>query len=657
MVTSLQSKTLPFSQELVVIPSLPGTNWEGLTSSAQDTFVDGVKQLFLASDKETYIRYNPLLASARPIYRPLQKLPKSVITTLLSGEQDLVSLDETGESTQWQHVFAEKDGIGSVSFVHHSVVGTTRKKPRNSRSRSRSRGKGDEEPQKEGKQTKKRSRRRSASPSPPRQRSDGKSAQEKKKKVATTRHSYERQNKAAYFPYYMKPEAARFINLDFAQVYATETSQYEDEHCVTSTLKHFGLDHTKIGSMLEAYKNYSSAIPINSLKVFSAGFQVKFKVTKFHNDTKCGTRPQMISAKNASSSWRVLEVGVYEDHMFPNIETPCTTFMMRNLTALGKLVDDGKITAEQLPFVKQLDHRMSSGVKLSSTKLKGLPALQVMRYLMEKDHFIRVAKAKEIRASKGDADLTPENVAANQQVCDRPVQESDGVRYAANPDGSGRGLQGHRPRTLAAAEEEADLTDPDSEDETAPAQRGFCRQSNSAPKSFVYYACDFEAFVNGLRHEACLAGVMRMRTMTRGQDQDAMDAAIRAADEKERNSLPSEEEQPPAILTGDRTVELDPSKVHIFEGKNVVRDLFHFVRDDVLAQERARNTELGYVVESEEEEEEEEEEEGDQRGHPEPDSESEADARPKKRRKTQSKKKKKKQFRFTKKILFFHNLK
>jgi hypothetical protein len=141
--------------------------------------------------------------------------------------------------------------------------------------------------------------------------------------------------------------------------------------------------------------------------------------------------------------------------------------------------------------------------------------------------------------------------------------------------------------------------------------------------------------------------------MTRGQDQDAMDAAIRAADEKERNSLPSEEEQPPAILTGDRTVELDPSKVRIFEGKNVVRDLFHFVRDDVLAQERARNTELGYDVESEEEE---EEEEGAQRDHSEPDYESEADARPKKRRKTQSKKKKK-QFHFTKKILFFHNLK
>jgi hypothetical protein len=330
--------------------------------------------------------------------------------------------------------------------------------------------------------------------------------------------------------------------------------------------------------------------------------------------------------------------------------------MMRNLTALGKLVDDGKITAEQLPFVKQLDDRKSSGVQLSSTKLKSLPALQVMRYLMEKDHFIRVAKAKEIRARKGNSDLTPENVAANQEPCKRPTQESDDVRYAGNPDGSGRSICGQRPRTLAVAEEEADLTDQDSEDEAAPAQRGFCRHSNSESKSFTYYACDFESFVNGLRHEACLAGVMRMRTMTRGQDQDAMDAAIRAADEKERNSLPSEEEQPPVILTGDRTVELDPSKVRIFEGKNVVRDLFHFVRDDVLAQERARSAELDELSDESEEEEDDYASlaRGEQSGE---EDESEADARSKKRRKMQSKKKKKKKFRFTKNILFFHNLK
>ncbi len=86
MVASLQSRTLPFSQELVVIPSLRGTNWEGLTTQKKEEFVDAVKQLFLAQDKSTYIRYNPVLPSARPIYRPIQKLPKSVITTLLSGE-------------------------------------------------------------------------------------------------------------------------------------------------------------------------------------------------------------------------------------------------------------------------------------------------------------------------------------------------------------------------------------------------------------------------------------------------------------------------------------------------------------------------------------------------------------------------------------------
>jgi hypothetical protein len=92
-------------------------------------------------------------------------------------------------------------------------------------------------------------------------------------------------------------------------------------------------------------------------------------------------------------------------------------------------------------------------------------------------------------------------------------------------------------------------------------------------------------------------------------------------------------------LTGDRTVELDPSKVRIFEGKNVVRDLFHFVRDDVLEQERARSAELDELSDESEEEEDDYASlaRGDQSGE---EDESEADARPKKRRKMQSKKKK-----------------
>ena len=226
-----------------------------------------------------------------------------------------------------------------------------------------------------------------------------------------------------------------------------------------------------------------------------------------------------------------------------------------------------------------------------------------------------------------------------QQIYTRPIQESDDVRWGANPNGSGRNIR-------EEAEEAADLSDLDSEDEKAPAQRGFCRSSNSNPKSYVYYSCDFEAFVNGLHHKACLAGVMCMRTMTRSQDQEAMAECIKRADEKKRNSLPTLEEQPPVILTGDATSELNPAKVHIFEGTNVVRDLFHFVKSDVQAQESARSDEFS-----------------------DPDSEDDYDLlaggaqnegfesgeRPKKRQKTQLSKKK--QFHFSKKILYFHNLK
>ena len=199
MIQSVQSKTLPFSLELNIVTSLPGHNWEALSIVQQDSLIDGVKQFFLESDKNTYIRFNPLLTSASVFYRPVRKLPESVIRTLLSGEQDLISMDETGESCQWRHVFVENDGVGTVSFVHHMTMETSRKKPRNSRSRSRSRGK-TESSQKEDNKRKKRSRRRSLSTSPPRQISDEKTDQkQKKKKVTATRRSYERQNQATWW--------------------------------------------------------------------------------------------------------------------------------------------------------------------------------------------------------------------------------------------------------------------------------------------------------------------------------------------------------------------------------------------------------------------------------------------------------------------------
>ena len=117
MVQSVQSKTLPFSLELDIITSLPGHNWEALSSAQQDSLIDGVKQFFSESDKNTYIRYKPLLISASVFYRPVRKLPESVLRTLLSGEQDLISMDETGESCQWRHVFVENDGIGSARIT------------------------------------------------------------------------------------------------------------------------------------------------------------------------------------------------------------------------------------------------------------------------------------------------------------------------------------------------------------------------------------------------------------------------------------------------------------------------------------------------------------------------------------------------------------
>ncbi len=70
--------------------------------------------------------------------------------------------------------------------------------------------------------------------------------------------------------------------------------------------------------------------------------------------------------------------------------------------------------------------------------------------------------------------------------------------------------------------------------------------------SYIYFAADFEAFVQGDAHEACMGGVMEL-------DLDA------------------------------KTVDEDPAHVHVFEGKVVVRRLFSKVVDTI----KAKETQLG----------------------------------------------------------------
>jgi hypothetical protein len=67
--------------------------------------------------------------------------------------------------------------------------------------------------------------------------------------------------------------------------------------------------------------------------------------------------------------------------------------------------------------------------------------------------------------------------------------------------------------------------------------------------SYIYFAADFEAYVQGDAHEVCIGGLMEL-------DLDA------------------------------KAVDEDPAHVHVFEGELAMRNLFSMVRALILAKEK-----------------------------------------------------------------------
>ena len=214
IILSQGGSTLPAGR--LHIPSELSQDWEALSDHQQDELVDSVKAFF-GMQGRALIKYTPILGSGSEIYRPVTCVPKTVIRTLLSGEQDLASLSEEGSSCQWMHVFGENDGIAFVEFTSAEDVTIARKRPR---SRSRSEEK------------------RCC----PKEKKDD----SKKKKTARRRPRFARQTDVGFFPHVLSETASRFVDLKYAQIFCEGQSQYEVQHCLTSTLEYFGVEDPSV---------------------------------------------------------------------------------------------------------------------------------------------------------------------------------------------------------------------------------------------------------------------------------------------------------------------------------------------------------------------------------------------------------------------------
>lgn len=490
---AIQRGFLP-KQDLEISPSPRGQGWNALSPAEQDAMVNAVKDLFEAHSK-CVIKYTPMLHQAQLYYRPVGCAPEAVIRTLLSGEQQLYDLDEEGSSCCWMHIFGENEGISHINFVGLQDL---------ERSRSRS---------------------RSRTPSRKRPRPSADDLPALPTTSRAQRPRYARQGSAGYFPFQLLPLASRFIDLSHAQIYPTEVSQYEVKHCLISSLEYYGVDATALSDVSRSIQNFATYIPKKAFKSIAEKCKVNFHVRQYNNSTKARSGTYLYHVDCGEENARELRLGIYHDHVFPDIETEYSSFFIRNLAAVTKLVDSGRIPSAKAKFLTKI----RADGKVEYGKRQPLRTSSVINQLMVENHFQRVGPSKIIKAAaskKGDLVALEEY---HFETCQRLWEF----------------------RATGSRDPPSDV-----EDATADVEPNGYQDQND--DSYVYYACDFESFVNGDYHVPCLAGCME--------------------------------------LDSEKGVVTDPQAVHVFEGENLVCDLFRHIVFDIKDKETARGSRFSHRV-------------------------------------------------------------
>ena len=75
-----------------------------------------------------------------------------------------------------------------------------------------------------------------------------------------------------FFPFTLDPEVRRYVDLDFAQIYADPaTSQYDTKQCLISSLEHYGVSSTVLGEIGRTFRNFAIHVPRKCFKWIGAG--------------------------------------------------------------------------------------------------------------------------------------------------------------------------------------------------------------------------------------------------------------------------------------------------------------------------------------------------------------------------------------------------
>lgn len=343
-------------------------------------------------------------------------------------------------------------------------------------------------------------------------------SEKKKKQTKPKRPKRARQNDVAFFPYLLDSVASRYIDLDYAQIFRETHVQYETKHCLISSLEYFGVDAGLLSDVAQKYQNFALHVPRSCLKEVAEQCRLRISLTTYRNDIDAGTTKTFFTPATYD---KTVEMGLFEDHLFPDVPTKYTTFFANNLEKLHSLVESKHLRAEDIYKVVKID---SNGKIKYSPPQKGLSTCALVRCLFKAGYFDKLSPAALIKP-KDEEELTEEGVLANQRLWE---------------------FERNRKRLEKKEEEEQENAEEEHEDEEAIEDA----DADALDKGdFIFFAADFESYVQG-QHTACMAGCMELEL--------------------------------------DEPLVTDPTKVRIFEGSDLISQLFSYVANTTRRRESAR---------------------------------------------------------------------
>jgi hypothetical protein len=243
-----------------------------------------------------------------------------------------------------------------------------------------------------------------------------------------------------FFPYVNSTP----LDLEYAQVFSRGMDEEEVPHCLVSTLRYYGIDEAVCQGIALKLLGNAFHIPRKYFKIVADMSNSNLLISMCRNDTQFS---KLQFTVNAAKPQRTLRLGIFMNHIFPNIMTTHTVFYLRNIDKIEQAIASGHLDEQHRSTVFRTNSTGTFVTRAQNTYIDTLTTLKEL-YILGK--FTECSTVQRIKVS-ADIVLSQE-LLPQEQRCWAPVEPDDEDTHLGS----------------------------------------------------VYFAADFESYVQGV-HEPCLA--------------------------------------------------------------------------------------------------------------------------------------------------------